>query len=480
MARRSGWRTGVFFICALVAAAYAWLDREVPRFVQHALASASGGTVRVGGVRLGWPMRLVLTDVSLVTPLPGATLSARRLIAAPRRWSWSQRTLWLSSLLVEGLHAGVRRTPQGAIQWPMLGGPTPGEAEAASSVAVARPLSASSVGAGWQLVIDTLQIADAEITFVDGRFAQPFEWSLSPLSLIGGPVGLPRAAERFSLAAQGQFVGVFQRAAPLSCSGWLDFSDRNADLACQLSPLPLAAFQPYYDQGPWQVRVYDASLQVTARLTAKQNAMDGRLQLELENLEEGDVSHRGRAVVDVKKVLSKSAQKTLSGEIRLTGPLDQPEQWQFQLVPGDATVQQLMRPLLEHGVASIQVKMGEQVIKVDLAPGSPEAITSVEQASQAVQEQLQVVHPAETMPSLETPVPEEAVSPPAPAAPPPDVVSTPPEPSSPAAPADATAEPSINKSPSVPTVSNGPEEKAGERGDSNPRPPEPQSGALTD
>lgn len=436
MRQSPSWRTGFLFVVLLALAAYAWLDQELPRVVRQSLAVWSGGALRVGGVRLGLPMRLVLTDVSLAAAVPGATLSARKLVAVPGSWSISKRTVRLSSLLVEGLHAEIRRTQQGAILWPMLDVPVRADERTPLEEAVVKtavPALGVPVGLHWQLVIDTLQIVDADVVLLDQRLSHPFEWSLSPVSLIGGPVRVPRVADRFSLAAQGWFLGAFRHGAPLSCSGWLDFLERDADIACQLSPLSLSAFQPYYDQSPWQVRVYNASIEVTARVTARQNALEGRLQLELAHLEEGDVSRRGRTVVDVKKVLNAAAQKTLSGEIRLTGPLDRPEQWQFQLVPGNDTVQQLMRPLLERGVASIQLKMGEQVINVGLTPGSPDVLTDVGQAIQDVQDQLQVVHPAEAAPAPTTSEPSSAAPPAAPAVPSADAHESPASGSSPVA-----------------------------------------------
>ena len=244
----------------------------------------------------------------------------------------------------------------------------------------------------WTVVAQTVKIMDGTFEVVDEKPSQPFHTSLTGISLVGGPFQFPAGSSRVSLAVQGRFVGHQGRGAPVYCSGWLNVETRNLEVSCQLEPLPLAAFEPYY-QGPIQVRVYDATLKATVKFSAKANDLDGRAQVEVGNLSEADLSFLGKTFADI-KTLAGGPDRSLSAEVQLSGPLDMPEAWKVRFVAGNEIVQSMLRPLFNRGIENVKIKVGQQTIQVGLTPASEEAAASIQEASKTVQEELKILAPS--------------------------------------------------------------------------------------
>ena len=255
---------------------------------------------------------------------------------------------------------------------------------------------------------------------MDEKQTPSFHGELGHVSLIAGPLTLPLAGDRFSIAIQGRLAGAEDREAPVYCSGWIHLDHKDMDLSCKLEPLPLAAFEPYYE-GVLK-RVQDATLTATSHVTAKANVLEGRAQLEIANVTEHDLSVVGKTLADLRKVAGD--QRMLSGELQLSGPMDSPKEWKVQLVPGNEIVQRLVGSLLAHRIETIPFKVGEQLINVGLPAAKDAAKATIEAASKTVQETLELLAPGPPTPA---PEPEPAAAPAAS------------EPAAPGAPAEASS-----------------------------------------
>lgn len=403
-----------------------------PRWIREQLHRTVGDALTVGTIRLGFPCHLVLCDVNLASTTTGAVTGIRRIRLHPGGLSWSRKTLWIKALVVEGPRVSLRRTDQGTLIGPTL-----------ASVALppsAKPtIPSHDVWSGWRIVIQTVDLSNGLVEFVDQSAPRPFRGALAHLSLVGGPLTIPLQATPVAMAIQAQVVGDQQHSAPLYCSGWVDVEGANLDTSCQLEPLRLAAFAPYYQQRPLPLRIYDATIQATGRVLAKANVLEGRMQLEIGNLADADLAFLGWAVADIKKLTAASSH-ALTGEIEMSGPLEQPQAWNFQFTPGDEAVRRLMQWLFSRGVEVIPIKVGEQVINVELAPATKESMVNAEATSKTVQESLQMIAPTSQPP--ETPK-GEAPSPAAPAA---SQEST----EAPASPTVAPTQPPVAPTPSQP------------------------------
>jgi len=185
--------------------------------------------------------------------------------------------------------------------------------------------------------------------------------------------------------------------APIYCSGWLDPAGRDLQASGRLEPFALAAFGPYY-RGPPEVRVHAATLSSTSQWSARANELTARVRLELGNLGEDDLTVRGRTVLDVQTVAGEGKPSSLSGEITLSGPLDDHTAWQGTFLPGDAGIQHLVARLQSRGVESIRLPLLPEPIFVSLRPASASVMTDIAAAAKEVREALEI---------LATPLPEE-------------------------------------------------------------------------
>ena len=406
MRRRGAWaRVFATRTVLVLAIGYAGLCVVLPGWLATRLHQLAGDALTIGQIRLGFPLQVILLDVRLASGNPGTVVSSDRIIISPVWLSWPDKVVWLRQLDLQGLRLQFRRTRQGILVQPAFHAPLPSHSTPSNQhdppLAVARP--ARDAAFPWRVAIQTLHVSEGTVEFVDENSSQPFRGALTHLFLVGGPLAMPLKMEPLTLAVHGHVVGHQQHEASVYCSGWMDLQAKNVDASCQLEPLRLAAFEPYY-QGPAQMR-YDATLKATGHLVAKANALDGRVQLEVGNLSDADLAFLGKTLGDAKKLVSGS-QPALTGEIQLSGSLDQPLEWRFQLVPGNEIVQHLVKPLLDRGIEIIRIKVGKQTIPVGLMPATEATKADSEAAKQHVQEALQLIAP--TSPPAATP---EAVGP---------------------------------------------------------------------
>jgi hypothetical protein len=319
----------------------------------------------------------------------------------------------------------LTRTAAGTLLWPSL---PPNVVAAGTPHAPPSSLGARPLPASWRIRAESLRVLDGAIELVDERPATPFRGMLDHLSFDVGPVMVPLAGSpRLTFAVRANVVGAGGHAAPLYCSGWVEFTEQDLQASCKLDPLPLAAFEPYLRGSP-EVRVYDTTLALTSQWSARANALTGRVQLELANLREGDLSVNGRTIVDVKQLIS-SADPRLTAELSVYGPLNEPGQWHAQFLPGNEAVQGLVDRLLEHGVRVVRLPFWNGHLPARISPASEATMTDIEATAKEIREALQI---------LVVPMPEDvAPAAPAPAAPA-DVEAAPPAPpTEPAAPAPA-------------------------------------------
>lgn len=403
---------GLLLACLLfLLGEYVALTHLAPQYVLWTVQYAAGGDVQAQRAHLTFPLTTTLTGLHWVSNSPQSALHIQRAVIWPRWLSVPSRTLRVDRVQLDAPALRLTRTKDGTLLRPSL-------RHAATAGAGASEPRAPSVGtrslpASWQVQIDALKVVDGVIEFVDERPVTPFHGILDHLSVIAGPMTVPLdRAQQLSFAARARVVGHGGHAAPVYCSGWLDLRRRDLQASCRLEPLALAAFEPYY-QGPPEVRVYTTTFTLTSQWMARANELTARIQLELDNLSEGDLSVHGRTILDIKQVTS-GADPRLRGEVSLTGPLDDPRRWQAEFLPGNDPTQQLVKRLLAHGVEMIRVLLWGHELHVHLASASQAKMTDIEAVSKEIQEALEI---------LAVPIPEEVPlappageSPPAPAA----------------------------------------------------------------
>lgn len=382
-------------VCCLliIAAQYAALTWLAPQYVMRLMEHALGGQIVAAKAWWSFPSTMTLTGVRLTGNHPGAALSIQRATMKLKGVSLTRRTVKFEMVDIERPFMQITRTKSG------VNGPAVSWSVAPHSATL---LPASSARQSpWQIVITSLQIEDGTLEFLDERPAVPFHGLLDHLSLVIGPITIPQAlGTQVSFAIRGELIGDQGHAAPAYCSGWLGLASQDIEASCQLEPLSLAAFQPYY-QGPAEVRVYATTLRSTSQWSSRANDMKSRIQLELGNLTEGDLSIRGRTVIDVKKLTAGQPQPRLSGEVVLTGPFNRPSSWHSTLIPGDEPVQHLLKRLLDRGVEVLKVPFFGGRMRMSISPASQAVMTDIEAASREVQEALEILTVPVTEPEPE-------------------------------------------------------------------------------
>ena len=390
MRRPKTWLRLLFLLSLLLALveylAVSWL---APYYVMRAVERATGGQAAAERTELVFPFTTVLTNLHLTNNSPQAAITIQRLSMRLRWVSLPTRTLYVDRVVLEQPIARLSRGPGGTIFWPafpQLGGARNG-----------RP--------AWHLQINTLRIVDGTIEVLDEQPMIPFHGLLDHVALELGPMRLPLNRTSMSFAARGQLVGSQGHAAPAYCSGWIGLLDQDLEATCRVEPIPLAAFEPYY-HGRTELRVYTTTLASTSQWTARGNQLDGRVQLELANIGEGDLSIRGRTILDLKRTGLRP--QRLRAEIHLSGLLDQPRGWQGQFLP-DEPVQQLVQRLLDRGVETIKISLPGSQVRMSITPPNQTTSGNIEAVTKEVDEALEL---------LASP-PEEEAPPAAAAAPPP-------------------------------------------------------------
>lgn len=421
MKRPIGWLHWLLAFCLLIITgqyfALMWL---APHYVMRMVESAVGGILRIQQARLSFPLTMTFANVSSANRRTDSVLVLPRVVIKPRWLSVATRTVELDQVTIERPLLRVTRSAAGELVWPPLFTP-------------ALPAPPAASHPFWRVQIQSLVVEDGTIEFLDQQAQPLFHGVLHHLSVVIGPLVFPGGSPKMSFAVRGEFVGHAGEAAPVYCSGWAALTENDLQASCQLEPLALSAFEPYYQQGNVRVRVYSTTLKSTSQWLVDANALDGRVQMELGHLTEGDLSIHGRTVVDVKR-LAAGAEPRLTAELKIAGPLDHPEAWRSEFVPGDTVAQQLVRPLLERGIEMITIPFGGQKLKVSISLASPSTMTGIEEASKQVEQDLEILAtPAETVQPETAPVeaappaPAEGAPPsPSPSVPPPSPAPTPP------------------------------------------------------
>jgi hypothetical protein len=436
------WLLGVCLV--LAAAEFAALTWLAPHYVMWIVERAARGKLTVDGAELSFPLTTTLKGLRLTSNSPDSSLTIQRVAIRPRWISPITKTVWLDAVEVRQPFIRITRTKAGDYMWLSLPQPAAPPAESAPSSGDARP---------WRVRIKSLAIVDGTIEYIDWKPSGAFHGVLGHISLDVGPVIIPlggagssswalESAPAMSVAVRGRFSGAAGHSAPIFCSGWWSLEAKDLQASCQLDPIALAAFEPYF-RGPPELRVYAATLGSTSQWTAKTNDFNGRIQLELDHLTEGDVSIRGRNIIDVKKLFANGQRPRLIGEISLVGPLGSPQLWHAALLAGNDQVQQLLKRLLDRGIEVVRVPLlSGRHMPLSLIPSSAATMTTIDKASREVQEALEILafQPQEPVQRIELPrtvdVPASAPPTPmlpiqSPVEPPPPGASSTPEPEAP-------------------------------------------------
>jgi len=370
----------VLLLLAIVIGEYIAVTWLAPQYVIRLAERLAGGSLAVNDAHLSFPLTTTFTGVHLISQTPDTLLSAQHVRILPRWFSASTRTLSLKRLDIDRPLLRLIRTEDGTLVWP------------AWSPSTASRAAAMVSGSLLRIHIESLRVEDGVIEFVDYKTPTPFHGVLHHVSFVAGPLTIPLGGPQMSFAVRGEVVGHGGEAAPIYCSGWCDIRARDLRASCKLEPLALSAFEPYFQQGPVKIRVYDTTVKSTSQWVARANELEGRLQIERGNIGEGDVSGRGRTVVDVKKLTEGEAPR-LSAEFKITGPLDHPRAWRSDFVPGDAQAQQLVKPLLDRGIEIIKIPFGNHTLGVSITSANPDTMSGIEQASQQVERELEILAP---------------------------------------------------------------------------------------
>lgn len=369
---------------------YAALTWFAPRYVLQMIRWVGGGEVTAETARLAFPFTTELGRLRLVSGPPEAVFNIQRTILRPGWVSLLRKTLWLRSVEVDRPLLRVTRTRDGTVLWPSLTAFLPGGAAAAASRRPGVP------GSGWRVNVERLNVTDGTIEFIDERVPGAFHAVFDHVSFEAGPLVLPFDGAQTSVAVRGEFIGHGGHAAPFYCSGWFDLTKQDVEASCQNEPLALAAFTPYYGQAP-TVRVYSVKLHSTSQWTARSNELTAKIQLELSDLHEGDLSFRGRTFIDVKQ-LAAGPDARLRGEIGLEGPLNRLAQWHAHFIPGDLAMQGLVSRLLERDIEVLGFWCFGQRVALSLVPASEQVMQDIVTKSKEIQDALEILSAASVAP----------------------------------------------------------------------------------
>jgi hypothetical protein len=402
MKRPRSWiRWFLLLLLVLVIVEAAALTWVAPYFLIRRLEAATAGALQIGSGLVSFPPAATFLRVRSSANSPYQGVSIQRLALRPQWMSFPNKTLWLKTIELERPFVRFSRTAEGAIQWPLGSSPQRQGARAWTW----NPFHS----AAWRVRVDSLKLTDGVVEFVDARPSQPFRGALQHVSIELGPVALPPDDQATSLIIRGEAVGSSAEAAPFYCSGWLNPVAGDVEVFCKLEPMGLAAFGPYYD-GRIKVRPYQARLSLASQWTSKGRVLDGHIRVEIDRLTEGDVSVRGRTVLDAKRLVQGEA--VLRSAFRVVGPMEAPEQWRVEFVPGDPQVRDVLGLLIEHGVRMVRIPAFGRTLHVALVPSGEAAYGEVLAASRAIDEALEVLAPPapETVPLEPAPVAPEAAT----------------------------------------------------------------------
>jgi hypothetical protein len=243
----------------------------------------------------------------------------------------------------------------------------------------------------WRVQLRTVSVSSGAVEWVDEHLPKPYRGLLQHIFVASSPGSEKITQPPLSFAMHAQWVGEGGHSAPLYCSGWLDAAGRNIEASCRMEPIATVAFEPYLASiGKVQVRLYDASVSGTTLWKAHNNQLDGRFQVLLENLKQGDISMHGHTILDFAKLTRDNASK-LTSEVRVTGLLDEPSGWHWECTPGTDLVQRHLRTKYDRAEEAVSFRILGQKVGLLLAPVSKEFVDAIHRASQEIQQALEVV-----------------------------------------------------------------------------------------
>ncbi|MDP3768750.1 MAG: DUF748 domain-containing protein, partial [Dehalococcoidia bacterium] len=389
MKRPPSWPFLVLALLVLVLAAehalFAWI---APRYVLYLVRSTTGGTIAIRSAQLGFPFTTTLKGLHWIGNSEPAGLSIRRMTIRPRWVSFRTRQVWLRSVTLEDALFRVTREPDGTLTTPSLVFSSP------SGTAPGMPKPHMP----WTVHVDTIKVEGGVLELMDTKTRRPFHGVIQHASFVMGPLTLPRVDTQTTFALRAQFSGDAGHAAPFYCSGWFNALAKDLQASCRVEPLPLAALDPYYPSGRVKVRVYDAAVRSTSQWQARQNSLTSDIQLTMNHLSEGDLSVMGRTILDVPAV---TGGQEVNGAVSLTGPLDNPALWEAHFLPGDERVEQLLAPLLEHGIQFVKVPFVGRGVRIT-APSTDMSAEDIQKATERIERELEILAPV-AAPQVEPP-----------------------------------------------------------------------------
>lgn len=381
----SFWILSLFILCL---GGYLFLTAVIPQGVLSLISSVLKGSVTVESAQLLFPFTLQLSGVRFYTPAKETAISIRRLVLRPQGLSWRDRTFWFDAIEIEAPVWRLVRSSRGEWFLPTAIRPLDTELDITR---VSRVPDVVRRVMTWGIGIKRLSIMDGMIELVDHYCPSTFHGLLDHVAIEVGELRLPPGGFKSSFAVHGELIGHSGEMAPLYCSGWVDMPSRDIDTSCRLEPFALAAFEPYYG-GQVQLRVYGTTVESTVRLAARSNVLEGQIRFVLGNLTEGDLSVRGKTILDVKR-LSRIQEGPLrvNWQLAINGALDDPTSWDIHILPGSPSAQQITDRWIEHGVRQIAISVLGHVLAVQITPTDSQEMTDIEVVSKRVIEALEIL-----------------------------------------------------------------------------------------
>lgn len=218
----------------LGAAVIALALHHAAALLREEIRSSLGPAAEIGEIRLGWT-EIEIADLRLPAPeaWPGGdALRAARIVVVPDLAAlFSRRQIRIGHLLVEQAYLSLLRTRSGQLR--LLPG------------LIDQPPRPTSAGARRQVVVDTIEFADATIDFHDASIARPpHRIRLEGLHADIGPLRLPALDGRTRLHIGGSIKGV-RRDGRLELDGWIELASRDSEIATRLRGIDLLTLQPY-------------------------------------------------------------------------------------------------------------------------------------------------------------------------------------------------------------------------------------------
>lgn len=410
MKRPWGWRRWLWITCALlVIFEFGTLTVIAPHYILDTLQYVIGGDLHIEKARLALPLTTILHELHYTPSTAQSTLSAKEVIIKPRWIPSASGEVQIQSIRVEQPFLRISRANGGTVFWPH-----PTSPQSLQSL----PERAGEMRLlGWQLKgalrvrIQSLRIVDGTLEWIDESPETPVHLVLEHISFELGPLTVPSTSEAVSMALRAAVVGPTGDPSPLYCSGWLTAVLRNMDVSCRLDPIPLSIFEPYFQRRP-VIRFYASTLKGDARWSAQGNQLNGRLQLELGRLTEGDISVRGITIIDVRQLAGDDPDPKLTGELSFEGPLDTLEAWRGRFLPTNMAAQRLVDQMLERNIKALKIPLGPKALHAQLVLGQDTQPSDSEGLTKEITEALELlaspVVPPEPLP--EPPPAEEAPS----------------------------------------------------------------------